>query len=129
MAAPSQTLNLTPLSNQSSIAASGNADSGANAVNYSTAYRVHCQVSVTFGTVAATNGLRVRVFRAVDATTSSTFDTIGILDFTITGTASTTTRMPFTLDGGLYQFRVDNLDATNAVTNVKIQASTVSSIA
>src|SRR5262245_9043734 len=129
MAAPSMTLNQTVLSNQASIAASGSANTGANAVNFSTVFEVQLQVSVTFGTVAATSGLRVLVYRAVDAATSSTFDTESFIDFTIASTASTTKLAPMTLGTGLYKITVTNMDATNAVTNVKILAATVSGVA
>jgi len=129
MAAPSMTLNQTVLSNQASIAASGTANTGANAINFSAVFEAQLQVSVTFGTVAATSGLRVLVYRAVDATTSSTFDTEQFLDFTIASTASTTKLAPLTLGTGLYKILVQNVDATNAVTNVKILAATVSSVA
>lgn len=129
MAAPSMTLNQTPLANQASIAAATSVDTGANAINYSTVFEAQLQVYVTFGTVAATSGLRVRVYRAVDAATASTFDTEPLIDMTIPSTTSTSKIAPFTLPTGLYQLQVTNLDATNAVTDVKIMAATVSGIA
>jgi hypothetical protein len=129
MAAPSMTLNLTVLANQASIAASGSVNTGANAVDFRTVFEAQCQVWVTFGTVAATNGLRVQIYRAVDAPTSSTFDSEAFVDFTIPGTTSTSKKAPVTLGTGLYRFVLTNTDATNAITNVKILAATVSGIA
>lgn len=129
MAAPSMTLNTTPLANQASIAASASVDTGANAINYSAVFEAQLQVYVTFGTVAATSGLRVRVYRAVDTATGSVFDTEPFMDFTISSTTSTSKIAPFTLPTGLYKIQVTNLDATNAITNVKILAATISEIA
>jgi len=122
------TLNQTALANIATLAASGTSNTGANALNYTTAFLVHLQVFVTFGTVAATNGLRVRLFRAVDTATSSVFDTVSLIDFTLAGTTSTSVIAPLTVGGGLYKIQVDNLDTTNAVTNVKVLAALISAI-
>ena len=110
------------------VAASGTADTGANAVDLSTSFEGQFQASVTFGTVAATNGLQIDAFRAVDAATGSTFDTIAAFTLIIPGTTSTSKVMSFVLQTGLWKLKVTNLDATNAVTNVKILYATLASI-
>jgi hypothetical protein len=125
MASPSMTLNATAIANQASIGAGATVTSGANALNFSTKLEAQLQAFVTFGTVAATSGLRVDVFRAVDAAASSTFDTIAFLSFVVPSTTSTTKMAPFTVPTGLYQVSVTNLDATNAITNVKVLYATV----
>ncbi|MGH8582458.1 MAG: hypothetical protein ACREWG_06630 [Gammaproteobacteria bacterium] len=128
MASPVTSLNNTAISNQASIAASGTANSGANAVDLTTSFEGEFQVYVTFGTVAATSGLRVDVFRAVDALTSSTFDTIAAFTFTVPSTTSTSKIVSFVLQTGAYRVFVTNLDATNAVTNVKVLYAKVTSV-
>lgn len=129
MAVPSMTLNQTAISNQANLAASGNVTSGANAVDLSGVFEGQFQVFVTFGTVAATAGLRVDCFRAVDAAANSTFDTIAPVSLIVPASTTTSKVTSFSLPTGLWQLSLTNLDATNAVTNVKVLYATVDSIA
>lgn len=66
------------------------------------------------GTVAATNGLRVDVFPALDSTPN--YATVAMPSFTIGTTVSTTTSLGFFLGPGKYKVSLTNIDATNAVT-------------
>jgi hypothetical protein len=123
MAAPSMTFNAkgNVLSNQT-ITASG---TNTQAIDASTKFEVQVQVEVTFGTVAATSGLQVDVYRRFGA--GPTDDTISVLTFTVPSTASTTKDQSFALPTGKYDIKLTNLDATNGVT-ASITTSTVDSI-
>ncbi|HLW67826.1 MAG TPA: hypothetical protein VKS79_21085 [Gemmataceae bacterium] len=125
MASPSMTFNaLGNIVSNASVAASG---TRTDAVDGSTKFETQVQVDVTFGTVAATNGFQVQVFRRFGA--GPTDDTIAIVNFTIAGVGSTTVIQSFALPTGKYDIKVTNLDATNGVTGYYLTTSTVDSIA
>lgn len=110
--------------NNATLAASA---SRTDAVDASAKFEVQVQVEVAFGTVAATSGLQVDVYRRFGA--GPTDDTISILTFTIPSTASTTKDQSFALPTGKYDIKLTNLDATNSVTALYVTTSTVDSIA
>ena len=86
------------------------------------------QIAVTFGTVAATAGLQIQVFRQIG--TGPVTDTVGIgVGFTIAATASTTQDASFSLPTGKYQVKLTNLDATNGLTGVSATMDTVDAVA
>lgn len=90
-------------------------------------FEVQCQISVTFGTVAATSGLQVSIFRQIGSTPVT--DNVAITLFTIASVASSTQIQSFSLPTGKYSVTLKNLDATNAVTSVTATFDTVSSVA
>jgi hypothetical protein len=106
------------------LAASG---TSTNQLDFSAKFEGQVQVEVAFGTVAATSGVQITVFRRFGA--GPTDDTISILTFTIPSTASTTKDQSFALPTGKYDLTLTNLDATNSVTGVNVTTSTVDSIA
>ncbi len=112
MAAPTNTSNQT-LHTSASLAASGTANDN---LDIRTKFEARVQYSAAFGTVAATNGLQIDVFRYVDGGTNA--DTIAVMSFTIPGTTSTTKRQSFALPTGHYNVKITNLDATNAINPV-----------
>jgi len=80
-----------------------------------TKFEARIQVKNTGGgTVAATNGLQVDVFRYVDGGTRK--DTVPILTFVIPTTTSTEKEQSFALPTGHYNVKLTNLDASNAIT-------------
>lgn len=83
-------------------------------------------MEVVFGTVAATSGLQVDVFRRFGA--GPTDDTIAVTSFTIPSTATTTKDQSFALPTGKYSVKLTNLDATNALTATSITTSTIDGI-
>lgn len=124
MAAPSMTFNAKGnILNAATIAASG---TNTQAIDASTKFEVQVQVEVAFGTVAATSGLQVDVYRRFGA--GPTDDSISVLTFTIPSTASTTKDQSFALPTGKYDVKLTNLDATNSVTGVTVTTSTVDAI-
>ncbi len=129
MASPSMTLNQTAIANQATLAASGNVNTGADALDLRAKFEGQFQVYVTFGSTSATSGLQVDVLRAVDAATGSTFDTVPVATMVIPSAPSTSKVKSFTLGPGLYQVSLTNLDGTNSVTNVKCIYSTVDGVA
>ncbi|SRR5205814_7147714 len=95
-----------------SIAASGT--SNAN-VDYSAVFEAQIHViSTPTGTVAATNGLQIQVFRRYGAT--PTTGETAMLTYVIPSVASTAAGLDFFLPTGKYNIKLTNLDATNAVT-------------
>jgi hypothetical protein len=127
MASPSMTFGCTALSVIGSMAASGCAITAV--IDLSTKIEGQFQVAVTFGTVAATSGLKIEALRAVDQVASSTFDCrIAANTFFIPSTTSTSKRGSFALPTGVWALLTTNTDATNAVTNVSILYATVDGI-
>ncbi len=97
-----------------------------NSVDVSSKFETQFQVKDTGGgTVAATNGCKVQVFRRFGA--GPTDDTIPILTFTIVTVVSTANYQSFAVGPGKYTITLTNLDVTNAIT-VGITSSTVDSI-
>lgn len=96
-----------------SIAASGT--SNAN-VDYSAVLEAQIHVINTpSGSVAATRGLKVEVFRRYGAT--PTTGESALLTYTLpSATASTAESLDFFLPTGKYNIRLTNLDSSNAVT-------------
>jgi hypothetical protein len=77
------------------------------------------------GTVAATNGVQVDVFRLFGA--GPTADTLAVLTFVIPTTTSTATYKSLHLETGKYRIKLTTLDASNAVT-VEMTSTTNDSI-
>lgn len=125
MASPAMTLNQTGLASQSLAAgASVTFD-----LDFRTKFEGQIQVKGTGGgTVAATNGLRVRAYRNTSTFASPRWDTEQKEIFTIPTTVSTEKEKSFILSTGHWQIRLENLDATNAITVDAISA-TVDSVA
>ena len=111
MAAPTVTSNQT-------LHASASLGAGANTsdnLDIRTKFEARIQVKNTGGgTVAATNGLQIDVFRYVDGGTRK--DTIAIMTFTIPTSVSTEKEQSFSLPTGHYNVKATNLDASNAIT-------------
>lgn len=111
MAAPTVTSNQT-LHTSASLA--GGATASDN-LDIRTKFEARVQVKNTGGgTVAATNGLQVDVYRYVDGGTRK--DTIAMLTFTIPTTVSVEKEQSFVLPTGHYSVKFTNLDVTNAIT-------------
>lgn len=66
------------------------------------------------GTVAGTNGCKVEIFAACDSTPN--YDTTSLPAYTIATVVSTAKRQSVLLPNGKYQFKLTNLDASNAIT-------------
>lgn len=125
MAAPTMTFNARGnLRSNQTIATSGTLSTDVDA---STKFEVQLQVEVTFGTVAATSGLQVDVFREFGA--GPTLDTIAMATFVIPSTASTSKIQSIALPTGKYSVKLTNTDATNAVTAVYLTSSAVDTVA
>jgi hypothetical protein len=77
------------------------------------------------GTVAATNGCQIDVYRGFGA--GPTYDTTSMMTIVITTVVSTAKYASFSLPTGKYQVKLTNLDATNAIT-VESTLSTVDSV-
>jgi hypothetical protein len=124
MAAPSMTINAAGnVLASASIAASGTTTAN---VDVSSKFEVQIQVQTTFGTVAATSGIQIDVFRRIG--TGPVVDTVPIQTMTITSTASTTKDLSLALPTGKYQVKLTNLDATNGVTATSITGDTVDGV-
>jgi len=65
------------------------------------------------GTVAATNGLQVQVYRSGDGGT--TYSTIAYTAFVVGTVTSVTTAGDVDLEPGFYSVKLTNLDVTNAI--------------
>jgi hypothetical protein len=123
MASPQYTSSITVLASQS-LAASASVTA---TVDWRGKFQGSAVVKCTFGTVAATAGLQVNVFRSTDG--GSTFESIASTSFVIPATASTSKGESAVLGQGYYQFQLTNLDATNGLTAVSITGETVDAIA
>jgi hypothetical protein len=108
-----------------SLAAS--ATSTTSTFDVSAKFGVQAQIGVTFGTVAATSGLQVDIYRSIGST--PVVDTLPITSLVIPAVASTTSSRSIELGTGKYQFKVTNLDATNSVTLVYITGDTIDAVA
>jgi hypothetical protein len=125
MASPSMTLTHTAgnLLASATIAAGGNTTFD---VDYSAKFEGQVQIAVTFGTVAATSGLQIDVFRRIGS--GPAVDTEAISTLTIPSTASTTKDKSFALPTGRYRVKLTNLDATNSVTSVSATDDTIDGV-
>ena len=96
--------------------------------NYDGSAVLETQVHVkcVFGTVSATNGVKVEVFRRYGAT-PTTAET-AFLTYTIPGTGSTTVTLDFFLSTGKYNIKLTNLDATNAVNPVEVTGDQITNL-
>jgi hypothetical protein len=111
MPAPTVTSNQT-LRSSASLGAGA---TSSHDLDIRTKFEARIQVKNTGGgTVAATNGLQVDVFRYVDGGTRK--DTIAMLTFAITTTVSTEKEQSVALPTGHYSVKFTNLDASNAIT-------------
>jgi hypothetical protein len=107
----------------SSLAASANTTF---TVDYSAKFEGEIQIAVIFGTVAATSGLQVDVFRRIGS--SPVVDTEAVTSFVIPSTASTTKDKSVALPTGKYTIKLTNLDGTNGLTGVSATDATVDAI-
>ncbi len=92
-------------------------------IDYSAAYGGWLHVIGTFGTVAATNGLQIDIFKYYGST--PTLATNAYQTWTIPGTASTTKDIDIPLPNGKWSIKLTNLDGTNALTNVGITSDVI----
>jgi hypothetical protein len=124
MAAPSMTFNA-----QAGVLASGSlAASGTSTTAYDVSSKFEGQLQVKNtggGTVAATNGLKVEVFRRFGA--GPVDDTIPVVGFIIPTVASTASYQSVGLPTGKYDVKLTNLDTANAIT-VEMTSSSVDSV-
>ena len=104
----------------STLAASGTASYD---IDYSAAYGGWLHIIGTFGTIAATNGLQIEIFKYYGST--PTLATNAWQTFTIPGTASTTKDIDIPLPTGKWSVKLTNLDGTNALTNVGITSDVI----
>lgn len=111
---------------RSSASLAASATDNAN-VDYSGKFEAQVHVKNTpGGSVAATRGLRIDVYRRY-GTTPTTAESV-LFSITLpSAAASTAESSDFSLPTGKYNIKVTNLDATNAVT-VEITADTVDSV-
>ena len=125
MASPSMTFNTAAnVLSSASLAASGTVTAN---LDFSAKFEGQVQVwNTPGGTVAATSGMQVDVFEAVDSTPN--YDTVACYSMVIPSVASTAARATIKLSTGKYQIKLTNLDATNAVTR-EVSSATVDSIA
>jgi hypothetical protein len=123
MAAPTVTSN-TSVRAAASLAASGTATYRRD---IRTKFETRLQFEAVFGTVAATSGLLIEVFRHVVGGTTAP-DTIPVTSLTVPSTASTTKRASLALPTGDYDVKITNLDATNAITTVSIFEETTDTV-
>ena len=105
------------------IAASG---TRAFDLDFSTKFEGHVQIAITFGTVAATSGLKVDFYRTVAG--GSTVDTNVFYSFTIPSVASTTVVFTFPLPWGKYHVIQTNTDSSNSVTVNTVTTATADSV-
>ncbi len=126
MASPSMTQNTAGnIRSSASLAASGT--STTSTFNASGKFEEQIQIGATFGTVATTNGLQVDVLRVIGSTPVA--DTIPVITFVLSGTASTSKAVSLALPTGQYQLKFTNLDATNGLTSVYATGDTVDAVA
>jgi len=104
----------------STLAASGTASYD---IDYSAAYGGWLHVIGTFGTIAATNGLQIDIFKYYRST--PTLATNAWQTRVIPGTTSTTKDKDIPLPNGKWSIKITNLDATNALTNVGITSDVI----
>jgi hypothetical protein len=125
MPAPVATTNRTAgsLLTSTTLAASGNTTFD---IDYSTKFGGRIQLSMTFGTVAATSGVQVDVFGRVGA--GPAIDNQSIFTITVPSTASSTQLKSIDLPWGRYRIKLTNLDATNSVTAVTATDDTFDSV-
>lgn len=126
MASPSMTITNAAgnLLASTTLAASGT--NSATNLDASADLEAQVQLAATFGTVAATSGVQVDVFRRIGSGPAN--DTIPITSLLLPATASTTQRLSFALPTGRYNIKLTNLDATNSVTAVSLTDDTIDAI-
>jgi hypothetical protein len=96
-------------------------------VDYSAKIGGLVQVRVDFGTVAATAGVQMDVWRRVGS--GPGIDTQAVSTLVVAATASTTQRRSLALGTGRYRIKLTNLDASNSVSGVTATDDTVDSYA
>ena len=124
MSAPS----MTTSHSAGNLLASGSLAASANTtfnVDYSAKIGGFIQIAVTFGTVAATSGLQIDVYRRIGS--GPVTDTESAMTFLIPSTGSTTKDKSFALPTGRYQIKLTNLDGTNGLTGVSGTDDTIDS--
>jgi hypothetical protein len=124
MANPSYTANTAGNSLASqSLAASASVDVD---IDLSAKFTGYPQVACTFGTVAATSGLKISVYCRVG--TGPAVDTEALATPTISSTASTSKKLTIPLRTGKYRLTLLNLDATNGLTAVSVTTDTFDAV-
>lgn len=124
MAAPVSTTNHT----EGNLLASATVAASASTtfdVDYSAKIGGSVQVRVDFGTVAATAGVQVDVWRRVGATPG--VDTQPVTTTVVVATGSTTQRRSLALPTGRYRIKLTNLDSSNSVSGVTATDDTIDS--
>lgn len=104
----------------STLAASGTASYD---IDYSANYGGWLHIIGTFGTIAATNGLQIELFKYYG--TTPTLAVTAWNTWTIPGTASTTKDIDIPVPNGKWSVKLTNLDGTNALTNVGITSDVI----
>src|SRR3989442_14969 len=124
MSTPAMTLSNT----QGNLLASQALAAGASVTftaDFSAKFEGKVQVGATFGTVAATAGLKIEIGHRIGSGPPN--DTSYFTTLLIPATASTTqygSTPPGLLTPGRYVFKLTNLDATNSVSNVNATSDT-----
>lgn len=125
----------SPASTKNQVGLAGQTLAAATAVSFSidatTKFALQAQFKMTTGgTVAATAGLQVQIFRNVK--TTPLYDTIPFQQFVVpvptVSPANTTTYQSIELPTGHYQFTLTNLDQTNGLAAVECDYLTVDSV-
>lgn len=108
-----------------SLAASGTSSA---TVDYSAVLEAQIDVECTpGGSVAATNGLKIEIFRRYGSTPTTA--ATAMLTYTLPSVASTAASLPpIYLGPGKYTIKWTNLDATNALSDVTITGDTVTNL-
>lgn len=127
MASPTMTTNHAAGNLLASVTVAAGTSTTTFDADYSAKIEGQIQIAATFGTVAATAGLQVDVFRRIGTTPG--IDTQAMATLVIVATASTTQLKSVALPTGRYRLRITNLDATNNVTSVTATDDTVDGIA
>lgn len=125
MSAPSMTTNHAA----GNLLASSSLAAGASTtfdVDYSAKLEGQIQIGATFGTVAATAGLQVDVYRRIGAGPAT--DTIPITTFVIAAAASSSKLQSLALATGRYRVKLTDLDATNGLTAVSATDDTIDAL-
>lgn len=125
MPAPVTTLNQTAIAAGSHAAAATREGD----INITTKFEAEVQVEIQFP-ATINNDPEVRALRAIDSTSTPTFDTLEtpVLAFTIARVASATRRKSFVLPTGMWRIQIENKDGTNALTSSSAKYSTIDSV-
>jgi hypothetical protein len=126
MASPSMT---TSNSAGNLLASTTLAASGTNSttnLDASAKFEAQVQISCTFGSVAATAGVQINVYRRIGSGPAN--DTVPMNTILVTAVGSTTAKQSFALQTGRYNITLINLDSTNSVTGVTLTDDTIDGV-